>query len=68
MRKQQYAVRDASPASYCNSLIYSLNAARFTHLLGGIVGAETSTIPVALKRRWMEGDLETPLLCDADKD
>jgi hypothetical protein len=51
-----------------NSFVYSLNTARFTHLLGGIVGVATCTIPVALKRLRMEGDLDTPLLCDADKE
>jgi hypothetical protein len=51
-----------------NGLVYSLDAARFTHLLGGIVGVATSTIPVALKRLRMEGDFDTPLLCDAGKE
>lgn len=51
-----------------NSLVYGLNAARFTHLFGGIVGVATSTIPVALERFRMEGDLDAPLLCDADKE
>jgi hypothetical protein len=49
-------------------LVYGLNAARLTHLLGGIVGVATSTIPVALERLRVEGDLGTPLLCDADKE
>jgi hypothetical protein len=52
-----------------NSLVYSLNAARFTHLLGGIIGVASSTIiPVTLKRlrpRWKE--TLTPLFCDADE-
>jgi hypothetical protein len=51
-----------------NGLVYGLNAARCTHLLGGIVAVATSTIPVALKRLRMEGDLDIPLLCDADKE
>jgi len=36
-------------------------------LLGGVVGVATSTIPVALERLRVEGDLGTPLLCDADR-
>ena len=50
-----------------NSLVYGLNAARFTHLFRGIVGVATGTIPVAFEWLRMEGDLDTPLLCDADK-
>lgn len=45
-----------------------LHASRLTHLLGRVVGVAASTVPFALEGLGVEGDLDTPLLGDADEE
>ena len=44
-----------------------LHTSGLTHSLSAVVGVATSTIPVTLKRLRVEGDLDAPLLSDADQ-
>ena len=45
-----------------------LHTSGLTHSLSAVVGVATSTIPVTLKRLRVEGDLDAPLLSDADEE
>lgn len=40
----------------------------FAHGLGAVVGVATSTVPVTLERLGVEGNLDTPLLRNANKE
>jgi hypothetical protein len=44
------------------------HAARLAHLLGAVVGVATRTVPIALEGLGVEGDLDTPLLRNADEE
>jgi len=45
-----------------------LDSSGLTHRLGGEVGVASSTVPVALEGLGVEGDLDTPLLGNTDKE
>ena len=45
-----------------------LDTTLLTHLLGAVVGVAASTVPFALKRLGVEGDLDGPLLRDTDEE
>ena len=45
-----------------------LHASGLAHRLGGVVGVAASTVPVALERLGVEGDLDAPLLSDTDEE
>lgn len=51
-----------------DSSFNSLDTSGFAHSLGRVVGVTTSTVPVALEGLGMEGNLNTPLLSNADKE
>lgn len=51
-----------------NSSLDRLHASGLTHLLGRIVGVASGTVPVALERLRVEGDLDIPLLGNAYKE
>ena len=44
------------------------HASGLTHCLGAVVGVATSTIPVTCKGLGVEGNLDTPLFGNADKE
>ena len=44
-----------------------LDSSRLTHLLGGVVGVATSTVPITSQRLGVEGDLDTPLFSYTDE-
>jgi hypothetical protein len=52
---------------FLNGFFDVLHTSKFPHSLGGKVGVATSTIPLALERLGVEGDLDTPLLGNTNK-
>ena len=45
-----------------------LHSSGLTHSLGGVVGVASGAVPVTLERLGVEGDLDAPLLGDADEE
>ena len=55
-------------AELLNGSFNDLDSSRFTHGLGAEVGVATSTVPVTLERLGVEGNFDTPLLRNANKE
>jgi hypothetical protein len=51
-----------------DGLLDGLHSSGFTHGLGGEVGVASSTVPVTGEGLGVEGDLDTPLLGDTNKE
>ena len=54
-------------AELLNGSLNDLDSAGFTHGLGAVVGVAASTVPVTLERFGVEGNLDAPLLSNADE-
>lgn len=55
-------------AEFLNGSLNNLDSSGFTHGLGAEVGVTTSTVPVTLERFGVEGNLDAPLLSNADEE
>lgn len=55
-------------AQFLDGGVDGLDASGFAHGFRAVVGVAASTVPVALERLGMEGNLDTPLFGDADKE
>src|SRR6266404_3562935 len=51
-----------------NGSLDGLNTAGFAHLLGRVVCVAACTVPISRKRFRVEGNFDTPLLCNSDEE